>query len=100
MAVRYFQTDDRLLYVRDRQRFGKVIEELNAENTEGDDIKTSEEICTFIYPSAPAPRLPMKEAGLSLDTLVVHGYSIMRWRLVNQDGFADSSCSNVGEARH
>jgi hypothetical protein len=36
----------------------------------------------------------------TLDTLVAHGYRMMRWRLDNQDGFADSSCNNVGEARH
>jgi hypothetical protein len=63
-------------------------------------MKTLEEICTLMYPSELTPRLPMKEAGLPLHTLIVHGYSMMRWRLDNQDGFADSSCSNVGEARH
>jgi hypothetical protein len=32
----------------------------------------------------------MKEAGLPLDALVAHGRSMMRWRLDDQDGFADS----------
>jgi hypothetical protein len=42
----------------------------------------------------------MKEAGLPLDALVAHGRSMMRWGLDNQDGFADSPYSSVGEARH
>jgi hypothetical protein len=41
-----------------------------------------------------------REAGLPLDALAAHGRSTMRWRLDNQDGFADSLYSNVGEARH
>jgi hypothetical protein len=32
----------------------------------------------------------------TLDTLVAHGYRMMRWRLDNQDGFADSSVNLVG----
>jgi hypothetical protein len=58
-------------------------------------MKTSKEICTLIYPSALTFRLLMKEGGPPLDA---HGCSMMRWRLDNQDGFANSPCSNVGEA--
>jgi hypothetical protein len=60
MAVGCFQTDDRLLYVRARQdiywvrRFGKMVEELDAENTEGDDDGNFRGIAPFIYPSAPS----------------------------------------------
>lgn len=42
----------------------------------------------------------MREAGLPLDALAAHGRSMMRWGLDNQDGFADSPYSSVGEARH
>jgi len=62
-------------------------------------MKTSEELHPYISVCANI-RLPMKEAGLPLDALAAHGRSMMRWRLDNQDGFADSPYSNVGEARH
>jgi hypothetical protein len=62
-------------------------------------IKTSEELHPYISVCANI-RLLIKEAGLPLDTLAAHGRSMMRWRLDNQDGFADSPYSNVGEARH
>ena len=76
-----------------------MIEELDAENTEHDDDENSEELHPYISVCANI-RLPMKEAGLPLDALVAHGCSMIRWRLDNQGGFADSPCSNVGEARH
>ena len=62
-------------------------------------IKTSEELRPYISVCANI-RLPMKEAGLPLDVLAAHGRSMMRWRLDNQDGFADSLYNNVWEARH
>jgi hypothetical protein len=76
MAVRYFQTDDRLLYVRDRQRFGKVIEELNAENTEGDDIKTSGDL--HIYISVCASTQTPDEGGR-----IILGYTCSPWLQYN-----------------
>jgi hypothetical protein len=35
------------------RRFGKMPEELDAENTEGDDDENFQRNCTPIYPSAP-----------------------------------------------
>jgi hypothetical protein len=62
-------------------------------------METSEELHPYISVCANI-RLLMKEAGLPLDALVAHGRSMMRWSLDNQDSFADSAYSNVGEARH
>jgi hypothetical protein len=62
-------------------------------------MKTSKELHPYISVCANI-RLLIKEAGLPLDALVAHGRSMMCWRLDNQDGFADSLYSNVGEARH
>jgi hypothetical protein len=41
----------------------------------------------------------MKEAGLPLEILVAHGRSMMRWRLDNQDGFADSPYKQCGGSK-
>ena len=58
-------------------RLGKMIEELGAKNTEGDDDENLEELHPYIHPSVPISRLPIKEAGLPLDTLAAHGCSMM-----------------------
>jgi hypothetical protein len=62
-------------------------------------MKTLEELHPYISVCANI-RLPMKEARLPLDALVAYSYSMMRWRLDNQDGFSNSPYSNIGEARH
>jgi hypothetical protein len=58
-------------------------------------MKTSKEF-HLLYPSAPTSRLPMKEDGTPLDA---HGCSMMRWRLDNQDGFADSPYKQCGGSK-
>jgi hypothetical protein len=45
-------------------------------------IKTLEELHPYISVYANI-RLPIKEAGQPLDTLVAHGRSMIRWRLDN-----------------
>ena len=54
-----------------------MIEELDAKNTEGDDDENFRGIAPLYHPSAPISRLPIKEAGLPLDTLVAYGCSMM-----------------------
>jgi hypothetical protein len=43
---------------------------------------------SLIHLRGPTPERP---------SLPVHSCSMMRWRLDNQDGFADSLCSNLGK---
>jgi hypothetical protein len=59
--------------------FGKVIEELNAENTEGDDMKTLEELYYYISVCANN-QTPDKGSRLPSDSLAAYGCSMMCWR--------------------
>lgn len=76
-----------------------MIEELDAENTEGDNKNLRGDMHPYI-PACANIQTPDKASRLPLDTLAVNSCSRMIGALHNQYGFVDSSCSSVGETRH
>jgi hypothetical protein len=82
MAIRYFQTDNKLLYIYSRQdiykvkKFRKIIKELNAKKIKGDYMKTLKELHYYIsvYTNIQTPN---KGSQLPLDALTAYRYSIV-----------------------
>jgi hypothetical protein len=75
------------------------LEELDAENTEGDDDENVRGVAPLYISVCANIQTPDEGSRSPLDVPVARSCSTMRWYLDNQDDFADSPCSNAGEAR-